>query len=56
VIIHAEDDPVVPAASVRAFPVEDEQCTAILPAGAHLGFGTLAGAEVYLEPFEGEGD
>ena len=55
VIVHAEDDPVVPAASVRAFPVEDAQYTAILPAGAHLGFGTLAGPDVYLEPFEPEG-
>ena len=53
-LIHAEDDPVVPASSVRAFPVEDEQCAAILPAGAHLGFGTLAGLDVYLEPFESE--
>ena len=32
-IVHAEDDPVVPAASVRAYPVEDEQCVTILPAG-----------------------
>jgi hypothetical protein len=54
VLIHAEDDPVVPAASVRAFPVQDEQCVTILPAGAHLGFGTLAGLDVYLEPFEQE--
>ena len=54
VVIHAEDDPVVPAASVRAFAVEDEQRVTILPAGAHLGFGTLAGDDVYLEPFAQE--
>jgi hypothetical protein len=54
VILHGEDDPVVPAASVRGFPVEDEQCTVILPAGAHLGFGTLAGPDVYLAPFDPE--
>jgi len=54
VVIHAEDDPVVPAASVRAFAVEDGQCVTILPAGAHLGFGTLAGLDVYLEPFAQE--
>ncbi len=53
-IVHAEDDPVVPAVSVRAYPVEDEQAKAILPAGAHLGFGTLAGLDVYLEPFAAE--
>ena len=53
-VIHAEDDPVVPAASVRAFPVEDEQCVTILPAGGHLGFGTLAGDDVYLVPFAEE--
>ncbi|HVO34294.1 MAG TPA: hypothetical protein VMT21_01945 [Gemmatimonadales bacterium] len=54
VVIHAADDPVVPAASVRAFPVEDEQCVTILPAGAHLGFGTLAGLDVYLAPFDSD--
>jgi pimeloyl-ACP methyl ester carboxylesterase len=51
-VIHAEDDPVVPAASIRALPVEDEQCVTILPAGAHLGFGTLVGPDIYLAPFE----
>jgi hypothetical protein len=56
VIVHAEDDPVVPVASVRAFPVEDEQCVTVLPAGAHLGFGTLAGPDVYLVPFDEDGD
>ncbi len=56
VVLHAEDDPVVPAASVRGFPAEDEQCVAILPAGAHLGFGTLAGLDVYLAPFAEGGD
>jgi len=54
VVIHAEDDPVVPAASVRAFSVEDEQRVVILPAGAHLGFGTLAGLDIYLDPFDQE--
>jgi hypothetical protein len=56
VVVHAEDDPVVPAASVRAFPVEDGQCVTILPVGGHLGFGTLAGDDVYLAPFEEEAD
>jgi hypothetical protein len=56
VVLHAEDDPVVPAASVRAFGVEDGQCVVILPAGAHLGFGTLAGLDIYLDPFDGDGD
>ena len=55
-VVHAEDDPVVPAESVRAFPVEDEQCVTVLPAGAHLGFGTLAGPDVYLVPFDEDGD
>ncbi len=51
-VLHAEDDPVVPVASVRAYPIEDEQHLAVLPAGAHLGFGTLAGPDVYLAPFD----
>ncbi len=51
-VLHAEDDPVVPVASVRAYPIEDEQHLAVLPAGAHLGFGTLAGPDVYLLPFD----
>ncbi len=55
-VVHAEDDPVVPAASVRGIPVEDGQCVTILPAGGHLGFGTLAGDDVYLVPFEEEAD
>lgn len=55
-VVHAEDDPVVPAATARAFPVEDEQCVTVLPAGAHLGFGTLAGPDVYLVPFDEDGD
>lgn len=55
-LVHAQDDPVVPASSVRALPVEDEQCATILPAGAHLGFGTLAGPDVYLVPFDEDGD
>jgi len=55
-VVHAEDDPVVPAASVRAFAVEDQQRVTILPAGAHLGFGTLAGPDVYLVPFDEDGD
>jgi len=51
-VVHAEDDPVVPASSVRALSVEDGQCVTVLPAGAHLGFGTLAGPDVYLVPFD----
>jgi len=55
-VVHAEDDPVVPVAAVRSLALEDGQCALILPAGAHLGFGTLAGTDVYLSPFdEGRG-
>jgi hypothetical protein len=55
-VVHAEDDPVVPVAAMRALPVDDDQCVKILPAGAHLGFGTLAGPDVYLVPFDEDGD
>ncbi|HVM42340.1 MAG TPA: hypothetical protein VMT77_02485 [Gemmatimonadales bacterium] len=51
-VVHAEDDPVVPAAVVRSLALEDGQRALILPAGAHLGFGTLAGTDVYLTPFD----
>lgn len=55
-VVHAEDDPVVPASVVSDAPLEDGQEALMLPAGAHLGFGTLAGDDVYLEPFEEEDD
>ncbi len=55
-IVHAEDDPVVPASVARGAPLEDGQEAVLLPAGAHLGFGTLAGDDVYLEPFAEEDD
>jgi hypothetical protein len=51
-VVHAEDDPVVPASAVARLPLEDDQCATVLPAGAHLGFGTLAGTDVYLVPFD----
>ncbi len=50
-VVHAEDDPVVPSAVVSGAPLEDGQQALVLPAGAHLGFGTLAGDDIYLEPF-----
>ena len=53
-IVHAADDPVVPESVVAGFALDDGQHALLLPAGAHLGFGTLAGDDVYLEPFEEE--
>jgi hypothetical protein len=50
-IVHAEDDPVVPAATVRDLPLEDGQSVTVLPSGAHLGFGTLTEPGIYLLPF-----
>ncbi len=55
-IVHAADDPVVPAGVVSDAPLEEGQRAVVLPAGAHLGFGTLAGDDVYLEPFAEEDD
>ena len=55
-LVHAEDDPVVPASVARAAPLGEAQRALLLPAGAHLGFGTLAGDAVYLEPFTEEDD
>lgn len=54
-VLHAVDDPVVPESVVTAFVPDDGQRAVLLPAGAHLGFGTLAGDDVYLVPFEEEG-
>ncbi len=54
-VLHARDDPVVPASSVADLDLEDGQAASVLPAGGHLGFGTLAGLEVYLLPFEARG-
>ncbi len=51
-VLHAEDDPVVPASVAAALPLEEGQRAQLLPAGAHLGFGTLAGLDVYLLPFD----
>jgi len=51
-VVHAVDDPVVPESVVAGFALDDGQHALLLPAGAHLGFGTLAGDDVYLEPFE----
>jgi len=51
-IVHAEDDPVVPVATVRNLPLEDSQCVSVVPSGAHLGFGTLTEPGIYLVPFE----
>jgi len=51
-VVHAQDDPVVPASVVAALPLEDGQRSLVAPAGAHLGFGTLVGADVYLVPFD----
>jgi hypothetical protein len=51
-IVHAADDPVVPESVVAGFALDDGQHAVVLRAGAHLGFGTLAGDDVYLAPFE----
>jgi hypothetical protein len=51
-IVHAEDDPVVPVEVVRHLPLEDGQCVTVLSSGAHLGFGTLTEPGIYLVPFE----
>ena len=53
-VVHAQDDPVVPASLVADLPLDDGQRALVLPAGAHLGFGTLVGTDVYLTPFEEE--
>ena len=51
-IVHAEDDPVVPASLVAGLQLDDGQRAVVAPAGAHLGFGTLVGPDVYLVPFD----
>lgn len=53
-IVHAEDDPVVPASVVTELSLDDGQKAVVVPAGAHLGFGTLVGPDVYLVPFDEE--
>jgi hypothetical protein len=53
-VVHAADDPVVPADVVAGTPMGDGQAAVVLPGGAHLGFGTLVGDDVYLVPFEEE--
>jgi hypothetical protein len=55
-VLHAEDDPVVPASVLAGLALEDGQRATVLRAGAHLGFGILAGTDVYLVPFEEDGD
>ncbi len=55
-VLHAEDDPVVPASVMSSLALEDGQCAKLLHAGAHLGFGVLAGNEIYLVPFDEDGD
>ena len=55
-VLHAEDDPVVPSSVLSSIGPEEGQCTRLLPAGAHLGFGTLAGVGIYLVPFDENGD
>lgn len=54
-LLHAEDDPVVPASVLSGLVLEDGQRATLLPAGAHLGFGILAGTDIYLAPFEEDG-
>ena len=41
-----------PESVVAGFALDDGQRAVVLPAGAHLGFGTRAGDDVYLAPFE----
>jgi len=55
-VLHAEDDPVVPASVLSTLALEDGQRASVLRAGAHLGFGTLAGTDIYLVPFDEEGE
>jgi hypothetical protein len=55
-VVHAEDDPVVPASVLSNLALEDGQSATLLPAGAHLGFGILAGTDIYLVPFDEDGD
>lgn len=55
-VLHAEDDPVVPASVLKTLALEDGQCATVLHAGAHLGFGILAGTGIYLVPFDEDGD
>jgi acetyl esterase/lipase len=55
-VLHAEDDPVVPASVLASLALEDGQCARMLHAGAHLGFGTLAGTGIYLVPFDEDAD
>jgi hypothetical protein len=53
-VVHAEDDPVVPASVVAGLSLDDGQRSVVASAGAHLGFGTLVGPDVYLVPFDEE--
>jgi hypothetical protein len=55
-MVHAEDDPVVPPSVVAGLTLDDGQVVLVVPAGAHLGFGTLVGPDVYLVPFDEEPD
>jgi hypothetical protein len=55
-MVHAEDDPVVPPSVVGDLSLDDGQVVLVVPAGAHLGFGTLVGPDVYLVPFDEEPD
>lgn len=55
-IVHAEDDPVVPVSVLTGLSLDDGQKALVAPAGAHLGFGTLVGPDVYLVPFDEEPD
>ncbi len=55
-VVHAADDPVVPPSVVTALALDEGQRSLVAPAGAHLGFGTLVGPDVYLVPFDEEVD
>jgi hypothetical protein len=46
-LVHAEDDPVVPVQTVDGLP-RGRVCR--VPRGGHLGFGVLAGVGIYVAP------
>lgn len=48
--IHAEDDPVAPVGPVLALRRRLNLTTCLTSTGGHLGFGAVAGREIYLEP------
>jgi hypothetical protein len=48
--VHAEDDPIAPLPPVLAAARRPDADACVLPCGGHLGFGVLAGTDVYDLP------